>query len=117
MDSNLQPNIVQNILPVQDFLNDWHVRVTWIAFTTLWVFWGLTWFIRNAFGGDGSHVVQPNTNPNAPTSEVDQETGMAAGTNQKKFLAAPAWGAGIFVSQPDMSFVSLTLLESFESCT
>ncbi|CEG68126.1 hypothetical protein RMATCC62417_04443 [Rhizopus microsporus] len=118
MDSNTaQPHIVQDFLPVNVFLADWHVRVTWIAFTTLWVLWGFAWFIRNAFGGDGSHVIQPaghatNTTTNANTAttanavdptappSTDPEAGAATNTtaaqNQKKFLAAPAWSVGVF---------------------
>lgn len=64
MEDAATPIIVQDLLPIQVYLTDWYVRVTWIAFMTLWVFWGLTWFIRNAFGGDSSthgHVVQSNT--------------------------------------------------------
>ncbi|EIE90713.1 hypothetical protein RO3G_15424 [Rhizopus delemar RA 99-880] len=112
MDSTaIQPDIAQNFLPVTVFLAAWHVRVTWIAFTTLWVFWGLIWFLRHAFGGDGSHINQTNaqayTNP--PATATDPETGAAINTgaantgpatgpatNQKKFLAAPAWGANVF---------------------
>lgn len=89
---------------IATFLADWHVRVGWIAFTTLWLFWGFTWFIRNAFGGDGTHAIQSNnqfaSDPNAPSS-VNPETGVTAnGTNvhNKKFLAAPSWSVGVFVS-------------------
>ncbi|CAO3690220.1 unnamed protein product [Rhizopus stolonifer] len=99
MEPTLQPDIIQNILPIQDFLSEWHVRVTWIAFTTLWVLWGFSWFVRNAFGGDGSHVIQSNAqntmDPNVSSGAVDPETG-AATTKKKQFLAAPAWSVGIF---------------------
>lgn len=120
MDStDFQPDIVENFLPVTVFLATWYVRVTWIAFTTLWVFWGFIWFLRHAFGGDGSHVNQTNTlaSTNPPATATDPETGAAintgatnAGTantgavntapatNKKKFLAAPTWGANVFVS-------------------
>ncbi|KAG1304281.1 hypothetical protein G6F64_009342 [Rhizopus arrhizus] len=118
MDStDFQPDIVENFLPVTVFLATWYVRVTWIAFTTLWVFWGFIWFLRHAFGGDGSHVNQTNTlaSTNPPATATDPETGAAintgatnAGTantgavntapatNKKKFLAAPTWGANVF---------------------
>lgn len=36
---------------VSAFTEDWHVRVTWIAFMTLWVFWGLVWVVRSYFTG------------------------------------------------------------------
>ncbi|GAN01483.1 hypothetical protein MAM1_0008c00916 [Mucor ambiguus] len=45
------------------FLEDWHVRVTWIAFMTLWVIWGLIWVVRSFFVGQ---TVSPTTtNPEA----------------------------------------------------
>ncbi|KAL7313315.1 hypothetical protein PS15m_007076 [Mucor circinelloides] len=43
-----------------DFVEDWHVRVTWIAFMTLWVIWGLLWVVRSYFvGQDISNVTEP----------------------------------------------------------
>jgi hypothetical protein len=110
-------------LDVQSFLQDRHVRTTWIAFMTLWVFWGLAWFVRNAFGGDtsatqvntiqssGQIAADPTLRNNA-TSTVDPETGApvnantdpnattaaTTGTHHKKVapLAAPAWSLKIF---------------------
>lgn len=38
--------------PFQIYITEWPVRLTWIAFSTLWVFWGLSWCIRFTFGGD-----------------------------------------------------------------
>ncbi|KAI9277389.1 hypothetical protein BY458DRAFT_433206 [Sporodiniella umbellata] len=99
MESTLQPDIVQDILPVQDFLSEWHVRVTWIAFTTLWVFWGFSWFVRNAFGGDNTEIIS-STAPAVTTETVatDTEVGAtaAATTHKKQVLAAPAWSVNIF---------------------
>lgn len=116
--------IVEKILPVEYYLSDWHVRVTWIAFMTLWVFWGLAWFIRFAFGGDthsvpalniqSSQVAADNaavhhTNAVDPGA-IDPETGAPVGTttaagttttnvhHNKKFapMTAPAWSVNIF---------------------
>ncbi|CAO3688202.1 unnamed protein product [Rhizopus stolonifer] len=87
---------------IATFLADWHVRVGWVAFTTLWVFWGLTWFVRNAFGGDGSHAIQSKdqfaSDPNAPSSVNPETGGTVNGTNvhEKKFLAAPSWSVSVF---------------------
>ncbi|KAI8087956.1 uncharacterized protein B0P05DRAFT_464825 [Gilbertella persicaria] len=99
-------DIVQDVLPIQPFLTDWHVRATWIAFMTLWVFWGLTWFVRNAFGGDSSthaHNVQSNTHQishdPALNSTADPETAATANTttdHKKGFLPAPAWSVKVF---------------------
>lgn len=50
--SSTQETIAINNFMATDvtaFVEDWHVRVTWIAFMTLWVFWGLIWVIRSYF--------------------------------------------------------------------
>ncbi|KAI9480847.1 MAG: hypothetical protein EXX96DRAFT_564411 [Benjaminiella poitrasii] len=62
------------------FLQEWHVRVTWIAFATLWVFWGLIWIVRSYFTGQ----VLPNT------TEPDATAADAEASNKKFHLAAPA---------------------------
>ncbi|KAI8876011.1 hypothetical protein K501DRAFT_338355 [Backusella circina FSU 941] len=41
---------------VTSFVDDWHVRVTWIGFMTLWVFWALIWTIRSFFIGQAAVV-------------------------------------------------------------
>lgn len=114
------PAVVQDLLPIQNYLVDWHVRVTWIAFMTLWVLWGLSWFVRNAFGGDSNHVIQSSHqvahDPNATTVHnngvnnnginnngvvTDPEIGVANTTpvvHDKQYLAAPAWSVNVFVS-------------------
>lgn len=112
MDST--PKIVKAFVPFDDFITDWHVRVTWIGFLTLWVFWGFSWFIRNAFGGDqGSHVIQSSAqiaadNQAAGTTAdsnvvTDPETGATTTTGAStgkhiQYLAAPAWSVNVFVS-------------------
>lgn len=109
------PTVVQDILSIENYLSDWHVRTTWIAFMTLWVFWGLAWFVRNAFGGDGDHVIQSTQqvahDPHSaavhdPAVVTDPETGVATNTaaattatpvvHNKQYLAAPAWSVGVF---------------------
>ncbi|KAI8352096.1 hypothetical protein BD560DRAFT_317728, partial [Blakeslea trispora] len=32
---------------VDDYIYSWHLRMTWIAFLTLWIFWSLVWIFRN----------------------------------------------------------------------
>jgi hypothetical protein len=82
---------------IQDFVSDWHVRVTWIAFITLWVLWGFAWFVRNAFGGDGEVIQSTAQIANDETSyAVDPQTGAA--THRKLQLAAPSWSLNVFVS-------------------
>lgn len=103
------PQIVQNVLPITTFLTDWHTRVTWIGFLTLWVLWGFSWFIRNAFGGDSNSTIQssaqiasdPRYNNNGVT---DPETGATTTQGHKQLLAAPAWSVNVFVSHV-LSFV------------
>lgn len=87
-----------NKLPIQTFLDHPHVRTTWIAFMTLWVFWGLTWFVRNAFGGDSSGG-QRDIQSSGNATTVDPETGAATANPVHKNaapLSAPAWSVGIF---------------------
>ncbi|KAI8888008.1 hypothetical protein K501DRAFT_174207 [Backusella circina FSU 941] len=88
--------IAQNNLPaIQDFLSDWHVRTTWIAFITLWIIWGFAWFVRNAFGGDGE-VIQSTAQISHDETNytVDPQTG--ATTHNKVHLAAPSWSLNVF---------------------
>ncbi|KAI9476017.1 MAG: hypothetical protein EXX96DRAFT_575453 [Benjaminiella poitrasii] len=76
------------MLPIQDYLIDWHVRVTWIAFMTLWVLWGLAWFVRNAFGGDASthlHNIQS-------ASQIAHDPNVAAATNTTATTTDPELG-------------------------
>ncbi|KAI8094872.1 uncharacterized protein B0P05DRAFT_523757 [Gilbertella persicaria] len=55
------------ILPNTDeFVQDWHVRVTYVALLTLWVFWGLVWVARNFLVGDLS-----STTPEAATTDAE----------------------------------------------
>lgn len=39
-------------MDVNDFVADYDVRLTWIAFFTLWVLWGFVYFVRHVFGED-----------------------------------------------------------------
>lgn len=82
---------------IEDFLEDWHVRVTWIGFATLWVFWGFAWFIRNAFGSDADEqVVQTNTQV---SNDLEGGTHQHTTVNKNPLLSsAPAWSINIFVS-------------------
>ncbi|GAA5807904.1 hypothetical protein MFLAVUS_001284 [Mucor flavus] len=84
--------MARDLVNINLFLQDWHVRVAWIGFATLWVFWGFAWFIRNAFGGDQSQqVVQTNT-------QVAHDTeGGTHTVNKNQFMsAAPAWSVNVF---------------------
>ncbi|CAO3615138.1 unnamed protein product [Mucor fragilis] len=54
-----------------DFVQDWHVRVTWIAFMTLWVIWGLIWVVRSFFVGQVASAT--TTNPEAAAGSADPE--------------------------------------------
>ncbi|KAG2190131.1 hypothetical protein INT46_010171 [Mucor plumbeus] len=61
------------------FLDDWHVRVTWIAFMTLWVIWGLIWVVRSFFVGQSASPT--TTEPDvAAVTDTGAET-----THKKKF--------------------------------
>ncbi|KAG0164379.1 hypothetical protein DFQ28_010516 [Apophysomyces sp. BC1034] len=85
----------QNFEPIQIFLIDWHVRVTWIAFLTLWVFWGAAWFTRHAFGGDEIALTPTSTHPVvAPTTTAGEPSADPEAPGNKRF--APAWGTSIW---------------------
>ncbi|KAI8876012.1 hypothetical protein K501DRAFT_289111 [Backusella circina FSU 941] len=60
---------------VTSFVDDWHVRVTWIGFMTLWVFWALIWTIRSFFIGQTAVAAAPDE-----AAAVDPET-----AHKKKF--------------------------------
>ncbi|KAI8642056.1 hypothetical protein BD408DRAFT_417013 [Parasitella parasitica] len=67
------------------FVQDWHVRVTWIAFMTLWVIWGLIWVVRSFFVGQT--VSSTTTEPEVATAT---DTAAAEATHKSKFyLKAP----------------------------
>jgi hypothetical protein len=59
------------------FVTDRYVRSAWIAFFTLWVLWGLSYFLRHAFG-KGENVGATTTT--AEDTEATAGTGTAAGT-------------------------------------
>jgi hypothetical protein len=69
---------------IDAFVEDWHVRVTWIAFMTLWVFWALIWTIRSFFIGQAAVVAVPDE-----AAAVDPET-----AHKKKFGFVPTVSVG-----------------------
>lgn len=104
-----------------EFLTDWHVRVTWVAFTVLWLLWAISWTLRHMFGGDAAATnYVDNTNAtnttataaaaNAPVAgTTDPETGAPGATTTTTnpnnpggklgFLGSPpAWGQNVYVS-------------------
>ncbi|CEG79764.1 hypothetical protein RMATCC62417_14193 [Rhizopus microsporus] len=72
------------ITDINAFVEDWHVRVTWIAFMTLWVFWGLVWIFRNFFVTSPTVSASPDAN-----ATTDAEV-----SNKKFFGAANGSFAG-----------------------
>jgi hypothetical protein len=69
---------------LSNFVTDPYVRSSWIAFFTLWVLWGLSYFIRHAFPRD-NHVRATTT---TAAAHDDPEANVAAtGTTSKK----PRW--------------------------
>jgi hypothetical protein len=68
------------------FVEDWHVRVTWIAFMTLWVFWGLIWIVNSYFVGDVLATAATTSPKGAAAADPE--------VSHKKFgLSAPAINA------------------------
>lgn len=52
-------------MDVNAFVSDRNVRLTWIAFFTQWVLWGLVYFVRHAFGHESEGP--------APAADPEQE--------------------------------------------
>jgi hypothetical protein len=76
------------ITPISNFVEDWHVRVTWIAFMTLWVFWGLIWIVNSYFVGDVIAAAAPEGNAIATDAEVPHKTfGLSAPAINATFAA------------------------------
>ena len=65
------------------FLEDWHVRVTWIAFMTLWVIWGLVWVVRSFFVGQTASPT--TTNPEAAVVTDTTAAATAETAHKNKF--------------------------------
>ncbi|KAI9483202.1 MAG: hypothetical protein EXX96DRAFT_557268 [Benjaminiella poitrasii] len=83
---------------VSAFIADPYVRSSWIAFFTLWALWGLSYFLRHAFGRDNKAVtihkttasdVDPETG-GIPATTTDPAVGTTAGApnNKKKWYSA-----------------------------
>ncbi|KAI8071759.1 hypothetical protein BC940DRAFT_316961 [Gongronella butleri] len=69
--------LVSYTWPIEDFLYDWHVRVTWIALSTLFVLWGLCWVIRHVLNANDSEYfdsVQKHPDANAVAAEAGNAT-------------------------------------------
>ncbi|ORX58828.1 hypothetical protein DM01DRAFT_1400230 [Hesseltinella vesiculosa] len=61
--------------PIDDFLYDWYVKVSWIALSTLFVLWGLCWVCRHILNANDSMYVghhEPPQNTNAVAAEMGQ---------------------------------------------
>lgn len=46
-------------MDVDSFLEDNNVRLTWIAFFTLWVLWGLVYFVRHVWADTAAEKPAP----------------------------------------------------------
>ncbi|KAG2192406.1 hypothetical protein INT46_007885 [Mucor plumbeus] len=75
MDNNRQQSSIST------FVTDPYVRSSWIAFFTLWVLWGLVYFLRHAFGNDyANHTTTTTKTGTAAAPAVqDPETTVGGG--------------------------------------
>lgn len=66
---------------ISAFVTDPYVRSSWIAFFTLWVLWGLAYFLRHAFGNDHVNQTATTTKPGtaAVPTQQDPETAIGGG--------------------------------------
>ncbi|KAL1933925.1 hypothetical protein VTP01DRAFT_8015 [Rhizomucor pusillus] len=84
-----------------EFLTDWHVRVTWVAFTVLWLLWAISWTLRHMFGGDAAATnYVDNTNATSTTATAAAANAPAAGTTDPETGAA-APGATTTTTNPN----------------
>ncbi|KAI8092465.1 uncharacterized protein BX664DRAFT_384030 [Halteromyces radiatus] len=78
------PNFPPTFPTVASFVSDWHVRVTWIAFSTLFVIWGVCWMARHCFGSSDELAnmnvagVAPQSNQPVITATPDPTAGGVA---------------------------------------
>ncbi|KAI7904074.1 uncharacterized protein BX663DRAFT_506317 [Cokeromyces recurvatus] len=80
---------------ISAFVADPYVRSAWIAFFTLWVLWGLTYFLRHVFARDNT-VGNVNKGTGADVDpEVGGTTGNAPGvTNTTETSHKRKWYSG-----------------------
>lgn len=82
-------------MDVNAFVSDHNVRLTWIAFFTQWVLWGLVYFVRHAFGHDSEGP--------APAADPEQE-------GKKKWH--PDGAMGVSINKRALLHRSLTMIHS-----
>ncbi|KAI8356658.1 hypothetical protein BD560DRAFT_492080 [Blakeslea trispora] len=74
---------MDNQASISNFVQDGYVRGSWIAFFTLWVLWGISYFLRHAFGRTGYYN---NPTPNAAAQDPEAAAaGTGTATNKSKF--------------------------------
>lgn len=73
---------------IATFLMIHNVKLAWVAFFALWVYWGLIWFLRHAFGdghqgsdyaGGATRDVQEEQQENTTRGDTEATAGTAAG--------------------------------------
>ncbi|KAL9541246.1 hypothetical protein MBANPS3_009227 [Mucor bainieri] len=82
MDNNQQQQA-----SISNFVTDPYVRSSWIAFFTLWVLWGLSYFLRHAFGHDHVNQTATTTKTGVPAHQDPEAAvgGEAAGAKKPKW--------------------------------
>ncbi|KAG0164469.1 hypothetical protein DFQ28_010280 [Apophysomyces sp. BC1034] len=63
------------------FVMDRNVKLYWVAFLTLWVYWGLFWFLRHVFG-DGRTDYGARSEATGSAAEAAAPTGLRAWTRR-----------------------------------
>lgn len=66
---------------ISAFMANRYVRSYWIAFFALWVYWGLLWFLRHAFGnGHKADYVATTARQEPAAVAVEEEVAATGGT-------------------------------------
>ncbi|KAF7729316.1 hypothetical protein EC973_004572 [Apophysomyces ossiformis] len=76
-------NIYDDTYRMQDmdlnlFLMDRNVRLYWVAFLSLWVYWGLFWFLRHVFGDGHMEYAARSEGTGTAAAEAPPTTGLRA---------------------------------------
>ena len=81
---------------IATFLMIHNVKLAWIAFFALWVYWGLIWFLRHAFGdGHQGSDYAGGAVRGGDQEEQQESTTRQEGDAEATAAAAGATGAGI----------------------
>lgn len=87
------------------FLMNHNIKFAWVAFFALWVYWGLLWFVRHAFGDGHRNADYGSARANADGDEA----AAAAATTGTTAAAATGWRGWVRKPRVVRTYVSYTI--------